>query len=1191
MSTTAPALPATASVTTTLLVDGMTCASCVRSLETGLGAHPSVRSVAVNLLAGRATIEHDLELKPATLVDLVGGLGYDAEVLSSMVSASAATLAEYHGPIVPKLADVVVPVPVVDVTTTLIVEGMTCASCVRSLESGLAEDDRVRDVAVNLLAGRATITHSAELDAESLVEKVCDLGYDGEVLSTGPAATASKLVDATPVPADTVRVPADPAAWRAYLRAQVPDLVDTPPHSPAVSIIDIDATLVRPTSRTAASGDDDTDDKSPFRASLARAVTLTFPPGTNLDWSTLTSALSSIPGVTELTRSGTDQVRVTLHPLVTSARAIQTAASRVTNSTVTVADGDSATPGGLATLITAAQRAHERHARHTSAARRRFLTGAVMAVPMLVLAMIIGMLLPADNRARETLEMTKVIAGVSVTDVVQFVIASCAVAILGVPLAKAAIRAIRARGKPDMDALVALGVWAAYVASVAAVVVNAVQDAPLGMDADEMHHGPRRVATFFETPVLLLAFLALGRWLEAMAKGKAADAVAALVALQPDQVTRVVGGKWDGREKVVGVESEVVVPSGDVLIGDIIKVVPGVRVPCNGIVVSGSSLLDVSAITGEPIPIPAVPGATTVASGALNAGTATLLLSVTHPAHASTLARIATLVDNAQSASASAKSDAELLADRVAGRFVPIVLVLSVLTFVVWEIITAATGWVDVPMGYTAHTLALQYAVAVLVVACPCAVGLAVPTAVMVGAGVAAKHGVLVKDAGRVLERCARIEYLVADKTGTLTIGKPTVVHDHLEPAPSTIPHADAAADWPTILWSAIAAVEANSAHPLARSLLAHARAHLPISTPAITVTNVHETPGRGLSATLQLPNSAPLALHVGSPTYLSTIAPPAAFLTDLATRGGTLVGVAIGGRVVSAHVLDDPVRAESRSVVRVLRDRLGVDLVMCTGDQPAAAHRVAAKLGIDHVVAHATPEDKLDVVRRIQRTGSPTHGIADAHSLHVVAMVGDGINDAPALASADVGISLLDATDVAVHSASVLLTGDAVLARLPTLVVLARRVARRVRWNLAWALGYNVAGLVWACGALGTQPAPAVAGLAMALSSVSVVLSALGLRWQGVPKYARIDVSSEDADVEGDGCGCSADSDVGTIVNTCACAGCHTVEKDGEEVVELSKTCKCVRCLCGVGHGARTAPVAGGEGKKETEVVEMGCD
>ncbi|KAJ3361755.1 hypothetical protein GGF31_002037 [Allomyces arbusculus] len=1189
MSTPAPALPGAASVTTTLLVDGMTCASCVRSLETGLGAHSAVRSVAVNLLAGRATVEHDPELKPATLVDLVGDLGYDAEVLASMASASAATLAEYQGP-TPKTIDAVPPVPM-DITTTLIIEGMTCASCVRSLETGLAEDGRVRSVSVNLLAGRATVTHSPAVTAEDLVERVRALGYDGEVLSTGPAVTSTTSVDLKPMAAgDTIRVPADPASWRAYLRAQLPtdNFVETPPDSPAASIIDIDATLVRPSSRSVDTYE--TSEKSPFRASLARAVTLTFPSDTTLNLSALSSALSSIPGVTEITRSTETQVRVTLHPLVTSARAVQAAASRITNSTVTVADGDAATPGGLATLITAAQRAHDRHARHTRLARRRFLTGAIMAVPMLVLAMIIGMLLPADNPARKTLEMTRVIAGVSVTDVVQFAIATCAVGLLGVPLAKAAIRAIRARGKPDMDALVALGVWTAYLASVAAVVVNAVQRAPLGMDTQEGMHGPRRVATFFETPVLLLAFLALGRWLEAMAKGKAADAVAALVALQPDQVTRVVGGKWDGRAKVVGVESEVVVPSGEVLIGDFIKVVPGVRVPCNGIVVSGSSLLDVSAITGEPIPIPATPGVTTVASGALNAGTATLLLAVTHPAHASTLARIATLVDNAQSASAGAKSDAELLADRVAGRFVPIVLVLSMLTFVVWEIITAATGWVAVPMGYTAHTLALQYAVAVLVVACPCAVGLAVPTAVMVGAGVAAKHGVLVKDAGRVLERCARIEYLVADKTGTLTIGKPTVVHDHIEPAPSSLPLADES-DWPTILWSAIAAVEANSAHPLARSLLAHARAQLPSTLPSITVTNVHETPGRGLSALLHLPtSSAPLALHVGSPTYLSTIAPAASFLTDLATRGGTLVGVALAGRVVSAHVLDDPIRRESRPVVRVLRDRLGVDLVMCTGDQPSAAHRVAAKLGIDHVVAHATPEDKLGVIRRIQRTGTPEIGTPDSPKAHVVAMVGDGINDAPALAAADIGISLLDATDVAVHSASVLLTGDAVLARLPTLVVLARRVARRVRWNLAWALGYNVAGLVWACGALGTQPAPAVAGLAMALSSVSVVLSALGLRWQGVPKYARVVVSDEE-EISGDeedqaGCGCN--SDAGTIVSACACAGCHAVEKTGEEIVKLSKSCKCVRCRCGVGHGAQTAPMEGG--KKESVVVEMGC-
>ncbi|ORZ41520.1 E1-E2 ATPase-domain-containing protein [Catenaria anguillulae PL171] len=921
-------------VTTTVAVGGMTCASCVRSLESGLLANSHIHSVAVNLLAGRAIVDHDSSALPiAQLISLVEDLGYGAEFLSS-VSQLAAAVPEFE----------------TTTSTTLAIEGMTCASCVHALESGLQAMPLVISVAVNLLAGRAVVEHKSGLSPSSLASHVEELGYGAEVLASERVGIPTTNQVTTAGSMDTIRVEANEKRWLShladnFLASTTATLVRQEPfakvHAAAPLIryetattllehaINIDDNDARSIHSTASSR---SDQEPQFALDLLRKTSFTLPHLIDQDmWARLSESLSSHAGVTQIER-GEASLHITFHPLVTSARDIA-----VTVGTLTGSDplnllncNEDATTTGLSALVRNATRSREQHAAHTRIVRNRFLIGLFFAIPTFVLAMIIGMFLPTSHSARHTLETTPVFQGVSILDFSLLVLVSLCVGILGVPLARSAVMSLVKRGKPDMDALISLGVWAGYLASVVGLIINAVQDAPLEpmvlfANKDDMHAGhgrAQRIHLFFETPVFLLAFLGLGRWLEAIARGRAADAVAALVALQPDVVTQVIGGKWDGVGTVDGIVKEETVPSGNVYVGDFIKVIPGGRVPCDGVVISGSSLLDCSAITGEPVPIPARPFVR-AASGALNAGPSTIILAVTNPAHSSTLARIATLVDSAQASSAGAKSDAELLADRVSGAFVPLVLILSALTFVVWEVLLAVEVF-PVPNGFTAHTLALQYAVAVLVVACPCAVGLAVPTAVMVGAGVAAKHGVLVKDAGRVLERCAKMSYLVADKTGTLTMGKPTVVDDRYEPSA----HESTSMDLLTFrahVWAAVKSIENNSAHPLARAMMHHAQQYLAEFDPsndissAVSVHQVRETPGKGLSATVRVAGlTGEWQLWLGSPAYLSTI--PTVLLPPLEDVAGTIVGCAIqttpssSPRLASLHILDDPIRPEARA-------------------------------------------------------------------------------------------------------------------------------------------------------------------------------------------------------------------------------------------------------------------------------------
>jgi Cu+-exporting ATPase len=586
----------------------------------------------------------------------------------------------------------------------------------------------------------------------------------------------------------------------------------------------------------------------------------------------------------------------------------------------------------------------------------------------------------------------------------------------GAGLHRAAWRALKHR-EATMDTLVSLGSVTAWGASVVPLVRGHAG-----------HHG-----LYFETAGVLVAFVLLGRWLESRARWETAQALRALGALLPETATVL----RDGVERTV--------PIARVRVGDRVKVGPFGRVPVDGVVREGRSAVDESMVTGESLPVPRGEGDPVVA-GTLNGGSP-LCLEATRVGAETTLSRIVARVEHAQ----GSKGRAQRLADRVSGVFVPAVLLVSAATFFGWW--GAGQAWF----------VALSTAVTVLVVACPCALGLATPTALLVGTGLAARRGILVRDAPT-LERAAAVDTVLFDKTGTLTEGRAQVTE--IAPEPGT----DARE-----LLSLAAAVEGPSAHPLARAVAQRARDD---GAPARPAQDVREHPGEGVEGTVDgrrvLVGQRALALAQGEAQ---------ARARALGAGGSTVLGVAWDGAYRGALAVTDALRPSAKRAVDALHAR-GVDVWLLTGDREESALAVAGALGISpaRVRWRVSPEDKARALEGLRAAG------------RVVAVVGDGVNDAPALALADVGFAMGGGTDVALAAAPVtLLRADP--TGVAEALALSRATLRAIRQNLFWALGYNVLCLpLAASGRLEALGGPMVASAMMALSSVSVVLNALRL-------------------------------------------------------------------------------------------------
>jgi Cu+-exporting ATPase len=589
---------------------------------------------------------------------------------------------------------------------------------------------------------------------------------------------------------------------------------------------------------------------------------------------------------------------------------------------------------------------------------------------------------------------------------------------LGARFYRAGWKALRAR-TGNMDLLVALGTSAAYGLSVYML----------------WRHWGHEPHLYFEAGAAVITLVLLGKWLEARAKRQTTEAIRALQSLRPETARVVRDGK------------EVEIPAGQLAVDDLVVVRPGERIPADGVVVEGRSHADESMLTGESLPVAKGPR-DAVTGGAVNAE-GVLSVRVTAVGAQSTLAKIIELVENAQ----AKKAPIQRLVDRVSAVFVPVVLVIGVATLLGWGLAT----------GDWEH--AVLNAVAVLVIACPCALGLATPTAIMAGTGVAARNGILIKDA-EALETAHAVEVVAFDKTGTLTVGKPALAA-----------FGTAGMERNTALaWAA--AVQAGSEHPLAKAVLSAATGlQIPRAEAARAV------PGRGMQASV-----GGRRLAVGSGRWMRELgvdlAPLAAKALEMQGKGMTvswLADLTDKPVVLAAMAFGDEIRPEAEQAVKQLRAR-GLRTVMLTGDNRAAAQWVAARLGIDEVRAEILPADKAEAVAELR----------GAHSR--VAMVGDGVNDAPALAAADLGIAMGSGTDVAMHAAGVtLMRPDPRL--VAAAVDVSRRTYRKIRQNLFWAFVYNVVGIPLA--ALGIL-SPVIAGAAMALSSVSVIGNTLLLkRWK----------------------------------------------------------------------------------------------
>nr|QIJ55681.1 lead transporter [uncultured Limnohabitans sp.] len=609
----------------------------------------------------------------------------------------------------------------------------------------------------------------------------------------------------------------------------------------------------------------------------------------------------------------------------------------------------------------------------------------------------------------------------------QFALATPVQFVLGARFYKAGWHALKAF-TGNMDLLVSLGTTAGWLLSVW-----------LWLNAHE-GHAPH---LYFEGSAVVITLVLLGKWLEARAKRQTTEAIRALHALRPDKA------HW------VSDDGEVDVPVAEILVGDRVAVRPGERFPLDGELIEGQTQVDESMLTGEPLPVSKSMGAA-LTGGSIN-GDGRVLMRVTAVGHETVLSRIIRLVEDAQ----AAKALIQRLVDKVAEIFVPVVLVVALLTLAVWLF-----------MGASFET-ALIHAVAVLVIACPCALGLATPVAIMAGTGVAAKHGILIKDA-QALEMAHRVQTVAFDKTGALPVGQPRLIAHLVAPG-----HDVATA----LAWAA--SVQSGSEHPLARAVLKAAQAQgLKTSTPQ----DLSAVPGRGVQAQVD-----GRQLLLGSLRWLQQEGMDNALWAEdvkaLQSQGATLSALAERGpdgvQGVLLMAFGDEPKAGAQEALAALRER-GLKLVMISGDNQAAAEAMARRLGLrpedGEVLADVLPGDKAAQVQKLREGG------------RIVAMVGDGVNDAPALAAADVGMAMGNGTDVAMHAAGITLMRGEVALVGAALDISARTVAK-IRQNLFWAFAYNVAGIPLA--AMGYLN-PVIAGGAMALSSVSVMSNALLLkRWK----------------------------------------------------------------------------------------------
>lgn len=595
---------------------------------------------------------------------------------------------------------------------------------------------------------------------------------------------------------------------------------------------------------------------------------------------------------------------------------------------------------------------------------------------------------------------------------------------------------------PNMDSLIFIGTAVAYFYS---LVVSLLMFLKIKVEAH----------LYYESAALILVFISFGKYLEALTKGKTSEAIKKLIGLQPREAT------------VLKNNGEIKIPIAEVKVGDIILVKPGEKIPVDGIVIDGYSGVDEKAITGESIPVEKKKGDEVI--GATINKTGVLKFKATRVGKDTTLSQIIKIVEQAM----NSKTPIQLLADRVSFYFVPSVIGVAVLAFVIWL------------LAGQPFSFALTVFVSVLIIACPCALGLATPTAVMMGSGLAAKNGILIRSA-KALEIAREIDIVIFDKTGTLTKGEPSVtdvikVKDKIDE---------------NYILQLAASIEKNSEHPLAQAMVNKAKAK---KINLLEVKNFQAIPGQGVCAELE---NKKILLGTRKLMFNNQInpAPVEEKMVALENQGKTAMILAQDKEIIGIIGVADTLKDYSKEAVAMLH-KMGKKVAMITGDNERAAKVIAKQLNIDYVLAEALPSDKAKIIKKIQegkKIGNWKLEVKNSRRRLVVAMVGDGINDAPALAQADLGIALGSGTDVAMETGEIVLIKDD-LRDVITAIDLSKYTLKKIKQNLFWAFIYNIVGIPVAAGILypftGWLLNPVIAAAAMAFSSVSVVFNALSMK------------------------------------------------------------------------------------------------
>lgn len=637
-----------------------------------------------------------------------------------------------------------------------------------------------------------------------------------------------------------------------------------------------------------------------------------------------------------------------------------------------------------------------------------------------------------DILSRTTSWMPNVPIPMSLFNTFSMVLATIALFWVGKPYLLGVTRFIRHR-VANMDTLIGIGTLIAYIYS---IVITLIPSLGALLRVPEY--------TYFDVTIVVIGFITFGKYLEARSKKKTGDAIEKLLGLQAKTAIVI----RDGKEFEIQID--------EVVHGDKLIVKPGSKIPVDGKIIEGNSFVDESMVTGEPIPVEKKSGDTVVA-GTINT-TGTFIFEATKVGKETLLSQIIKMVEEAQ----GSKAPIEALADKISGIFVPIVLVIAFASLLVWLVIGSQF------LGFSqALSLGILSFVSVLVIACPCALGLATPTAIIVGVGKGARNGILIKDAAT-LEHLYKADTVIVDKTGTITIGKPTVIDiDNY----SDLNKSE--------FMGVIAALESRSEHPIAHAIMSYAKEK---QIPLKEISNFDSIEGKGLKGVINGKE-----YYVGNVKLIEElgIAFDSKKLDQHTSQGKTPVLLSTNKEFMGFVMVADEVKKESKEAIESLH-KLGIKVIMLTGDDEKAAKYIASQVGIDEVIAHVLPQDKLTKIKALQEEG------------RIVAMAGDGVNDAPALAQANVGIAMGTGTDVAIESAGItLLHGD--ISKLAKAIKLSRITMRGIKQNLFWAFIYNIIGIPLAAGVFfpifGWLLNPIFAGFAMAMSSVSVVTNSLRIK------------------------------------------------------------------------------------------------